>query len=185
MNLYNLWPLISWTYPHSRYASYLVISLVRCRSFPSSNADTQASSLSLDGQIVLQVKEGGVSTTTSETPLITTQLRTDWEGGKPTMLSFFVIFFKLIVFYFDILKLNDITYGRPPSFCRKVASISSQQHHVVMPTDGWRDTCLEPNVSLSGSWMILCLEFCFKDILLWSKIIWHSSNHLSDSRLQT
>ena len=72
----------------SRGTSYLVISFVRCRSFPSCNADTQSACLSLDVQGVLQVKEPGVNTTTSEALLNTTQLRTAWEGGMPTMLSF-------------------------------------------------------------------------------------------------
>lgn len=38
-------------------SSYLVVPLVRCGSFPSSNADTQAACLSKDGQGVLQVED--------------------------------------------------------------------------------------------------------------------------------
>lgn len=159
INLCYLWLQISWNYPDSRY--YLIISLVRCRSFPSSNADTQAACLSLDGQGVLQVREGGVSTTTNETPRNTTQLRTDWEGGEPTFV------FLIDCFFFLNLKLCDKSYGWPPSFCQKMVSVLSQQHPVIMPTDGWRDnvTFLEPYVSLSGWFCKFFLQTCFTDIL--------------------
>lgn len=39
--------------------SHLIISLVRCRSFPTSNADAQAACLSLNGDCVLQDGEWG------------------------------------------------------------------------------------------------------------------------------
>lgn len=122
--------------------------------------------------------------------LYTTQLRSEREASPQSCH-----FFSNVI----------LSYGWPPSFCQKVASILSQQHPVSMPRDGWRDTltCLEPDVSLSGRFVPLCSILCFrrhfvstfnvcKHILNSCTSVDHNhvsftgtSSHLTDSRLQT